>query len=100
MTMSIHFVTQDSRSHDSGLCEKNLNLLAHAQTLELDIGSECGGHGICGKDRIRVPEEFRHQFSAVTDEERSHLGPKLLAEGWRLGCQCFPEKSDLDVELR
>jgi ferredoxin len=95
----IRFRTPDGAIHDSGLCETQLNVLAHAQAIELSIGSSCGGHGICGSDRIRVPESVRAAFSGVSDEERRHLSAGELAQGWRLGCQCFPDRADLDATL-
>jgi 2Fe-2S ferredoxin len=90
--MSIRF-----KSHDTGFCDKNLNLLAHAQSIELDIGSECGGHGICGRDRVRI--EPGADLSPVTEAEREHLTPEELAQGWRLACQCFPEQSGLELTI-
>lgn len=98
--MSIKFRNNAvDRIHDTGICEKNLNLLAHAQSIELDIGSQCGGHGICGGDRIRLPTGERASFSPVTEAELEHLTPEELEQGWRLGCQCFPEKGDFDSTL-
>jgi ferredoxin len=82
----------------TGFCLRGLNLLAHAQAIELDIGSECGGHGVCGRDRVRVSGG---EVSPVTDAERRHLTAAELAAGWRLGCQCFPERdgASLRAEL-
>ena len=84
---------------DSGLCETQLNLLAHAQCIELDIGSRCGGHGICGGDRIRIPADSADAFSPITEKERQHLTAEELNAGWRLGCQCWPNRRDLDVYI-
>ena len=81
------------------LCEPNLNLLAHAQAIELDIGSRCGGHGICGGDRVQIPRHEQAKFSAVTEIEQRHLSPAEIADGWRLACQCFPDRSDLETEI-
>lgn len=83
---------------DSGLCDRNLNFLAHAQCIELDIGSQCGGHGVCGGDRIRVTGPMRGRLSPVTVAEREHLSEAELADGWRLACQVFPQQSDLLIE--
>lgn len=94
--MSIRFFKPDGQTHDSGLCERNLNFLAHAQAIELDLGSECGGHGICGKDRVRLPPGHA-PVSPITDEERDHLSAEELTQGWRLACQCFPEKNGCDI---
>lgn len=97
--MSIRFKTRAEGIKDSGLCEPHLNLLAHAQSIELDIGSECGGHGICGRDRVRIPVNELGAFSAPTDHEREHLTESDLGFGIRLACQVFPESEDLQTEL-
>lgn len=76
----------------------NLNLLAHAQMEELEIGSQCGGHGICGADRIQV-RALRGQLSEPTGAEQKHLGAEALAAGWRLGCQCYPQSDDAEIEV-
>ncbi len=70
-------------------CYQNLNLLAHAQMEELEIGSRCGGHGICGGDRIQVLVEPT-KLSPITEAEREHLSLLELSQGWRLACQCWP----------
>jgi ferredoxin len=77
---------------------RSLNLLAHAQLEETDIGSSCGGHGICGGDRVRplCPKEW---LSPPTEQEREHLGETEIAAGWRLGCQTYPAQDDLEIEL-
>lgn len=80
-------------------CIPNLNLLGHAQLVELSVGSRCGGHGICGGDRLRIPLEQMSMFSAITDKEREHLSKEDLALGWRLGCQTYPDQSTLDIEI-
>ncbi len=90
--MSVKFVGPDGKLHDAGLCDPRLNLLAHAQVIELEIGSRCGGHGQCGGDRVRIPADAL--VSAPTHEEREHLSAAELAQGFRLACQCFPEKLD------
>lgn len=84
-------------------CERQLNLLAHAQAIELEIGSRCGGHGVCGGDRVKValpgPERER-RLSPITEDERRHLSEAELQEGWRLACQCFPQASNDRLALR
>jgi ferredoxin len=97
--MPVRFALPDGNIRPTDLCEPQLNLLAHAQTIELDIGSLCGGHGICGGDRVRVPEGARSLLSPPTREEREHLGESGLAAGLRLACQCFPERAELDFVL-
>ncbi|MEK6578960.1 MAG: hypothetical protein AABZ55_07015 [Bdellovibrionota bacterium] len=97
--MSVSFKSPDGSSHDSGICEPKLNLLAHAQAIELDIGSECGGHGICGKDRVLIPKKIMNMFSMITEAERHHFSDAELGAGWRLSCQCFPNRGSLNCEI-
>lgn len=75
-----------------------LNLLGHAQMEELDIGSRCGGHGVCGGDRIKVSAKAG-EISPPTEIERKHLSAAELREGWRLGCQCFPERDGAEIRV-
>jgi ferredoxin len=77
--------------------EPNLNLLAHAQAIELDVGSRCGGHGICGGDRLRILTS-NSDVSPITEVERSHLSGDEIKRGLRLGCQTFPNRSDTIIE--
>lgn len=90
---AVYFKKPSGETCTTDFCERNLNLLAHAQALELDIGSECGGHGVCGKDRLLVAPEDQGRLSPPTHEERRHLSAELLAQGWRLGCQSYPNRS-------
>ena len=94
--MSITFIKNGRRTRIDSY--RNLNLLAHAQLEEMDIGSLCGGHGICGGDRIRVSCAEHAGLSPVTEIEKEHLTPEELASGWRLGCQSYPEQDDLEIE--
>jgi ferredoxin len=98
--MAVRFIRPDGARISAEFCERKLNLLAHAQALELDLGSECGGHGVCGKDRLRISPEDSRKLSAVTEVERRHLTAEELAMGWRLGCQCYPENDGDEIEAR
>jgi len=48
----------------------------------VSIALPCGGHGFCGRCRVRV----RGSLSPVTPEEREKLSAEKLAQGWRLAC--------------
>jgi ferredoxin len=96
--MPVIFQGFDGRARVEVDCYSQLNLLAHAQLDELAIGSRCGGHGHCGGDRVRVTASDG-ALSKVTDAEREHLTAAELANGWRLACQCFPERDGQRVEL-
>ncbi len=95
---SVEFLDPSGLLHNTGLCERNLNLLAHAQAIELEIGSICGGHGVCGGDRICVAIG-KERLSAVTENERIHLSSDEITQGWRLACQCFPEQPDGSIRV-
>lgn len=86
-------------THDCGYTLQGLNLLGHAQLIDLFIGSECGGQGRCGKDRVRIAQQDRQHFNPPTDIERRHLGEARLADGWRLACQCYPARDGLEVTV-
>lgn len=80
-------------------CEPQLNLLAHAQALEIGIGSRCGGHGVCGGDvvlpRLDDGSDPGALLSPHTEDERRHLSSEQLTQGYRLACQCYPNRTDL-----
>jgi ferredoxin len=78
---------------------RGLNLLGHAQLEELDIGSRCGGHGICGGDRVKVRVSDFAKLSPPTEAERKHLSAAQLREGWRLACQCWPSDDGAQLEV-
>ena len=99
-SFTVTFIREkDQARYDTRTCEPQLNLLAHAQIIELEIGSSCGGHGICGGDRICISPSQKRYFSAPTEEERRHLSAAEIDAGWRLACQCFPEPKDDSQEL-
>ncbi len=95
--MSIYFKTLSSIP-----CYRSLNLLAHAQLEELDIGSQCGGHGLCGGDKIQLDLTFNlnsTHLSVLTDAERRHLSEVEINSGWRLACQCWPSSDNQDIHI-
>jgi len=79
-----------------------LNLLAHAQIIEKDIQSRCGGHAECGTCRVIV---ISGKISPIRDEEQrllDKLGVTSAADDtkYRLACQCYPESdSDLVIQV-
>lgn len=63
-----------------------------ARNLGTDLQSVCGGHGKCGKCRVRLlnPAGFGQpakHLSPPTHQEANLLSDKELSEGWRLACQ-------------
>jgi ferredoxin len=96
--MPIRFIKPEGE-YEVG-CYRSLNLLAHAQMIELNIGSECGGHGVCGKDRIQILPIDQIKISPPTDHETEHLSVQEIADGYRLACQCFPSEDDLSFSVK
>ena len=80
-------------------CYQSLNLLGHAQLEETETGSECGGHGKCGKDRVLIAESDRLKLNAPTFAELKFLSSEQLLAGWRLACQAFPNQDGLDIAI-
>ncbi len=97
--MPIFFQNKNKEIHESERVFTNLNILAHAQILEIDIGSVCGGHGKCGKDRIQILEGASH-CSDLTQDELKHLSQTELQNGFRLGCQCFPNNESANYFIQ
>jgi len=58
-------------------------LLEAAARAGLILQTPCGGHGTCGKCRVRVPGEG----CTLGDASRAALSEEALAEGYRLACQ-------------
>lgn len=98
--MSIRFVNRTSANEfETGHCFQALNLLAHAQLIELSLGSQCGGKARCGKDRVWIAETDRKQLNSPHPSERALLGDEAVDSGWRLACQAFPSRDDLDLTV-
>jgi len=90
--------TKNKASYTVPFCDPNLNLLAHAQSEELEIGSICGGHGVCGGDKVIIDLDVQKKVcSPLTEDERKHLSSAQIAAGYRLACQCWPNQP---TELR
>jgi len=70
----------------------------------LNIRSECGGKGICGKCRVIVRD--LKAVNKVTSTEKKHLSKSEIDLGYRLACQTtilkdlvviIPEESRMDI---
>jgi ferredoxin len=96
--MSVKFLRK-SEILDSEVCWQGLNLLGHAQMIELFIGSKCGGHGECGADRVRLRPEDQAKVNAPGAVEKSFLSAEELASGVRIACQCFPNEDGLSIQV-
>jgi len=68
-----------------GKFEEKTNLLSTAQALGVDIRSDCGGKGTCGKCRVVVVEGEK-ELAPPSEFEKKILGDALGA-GYRLACR-------------
>lgn len=76
-----------SRPQDGNIAADFLpgdDLLGAISGAGIRINAHCGHRGICGKCRVQV---VSGALSAETEEERKHLGPELLRDGWVLACR-------------
>jgi ferredoxin len=96
--MSIIF-SRGKQQWDAEICMQGLNVLGHAQMIELFIGSECGGHGKCGKDRVYIDPQDQSLVNPPTALERAHLSAEQISSGMRLACQCFPSKDGISLRV-
>ncbi|MGE4234393.1 MAG: 2Fe-2S iron-sulfur cluster-binding protein [Bacteriovoracia bacterium] len=92
----IQFKKKNNSIEKVDYCNKNLNFLGHAQIEQIDVGSICGGHGHCGKDKIRFKKEDLVYISEPSVEEKAHLTKEEIDKGYRLSCQVFPEDCNRD----
>lgn len=96
--MSVRFF-RDGRMVSAVDCFQSLNILAHAQIEECETGSECGGHGKCGKDRVIIVESDRKKLNAPTLPEKKFFTADEIENGWRLACQAFPNEDAMEMEV-
>jgi uncharacterized 2Fe-2S/4Fe-4S cluster protein (DUF4445 family) len=83
MTVYIDFEPVGRR----GECPSEQSLFDCAHRLGVDLVSLCGGAGSCGRCIVQVVDG---EVSEPTPAEGEVLGPKELAEGYRLACQVIP----------
>ncbi len=76
------------------LCSEPLTLLDAARQANINLRSDCGGAGICGKCVIQC--FFSTQENHPTEIEKSFLSESELKSGLRLACETIAE-SDLKV---
>jgi len=78
---------QYARGRDGTQLTKGNTVLEHIRGIGgVEIGSECGGKGICGKDIIRIAQGM-HCFGERTVAEKRFTEQGILKENHRLACQ-------------
>ena len=71
------------------------SLLDCARQLNVDLVSICGGSGICGRCKVQV---ISGDVSERTEDEKSQLTERELAQNCRLACRTFP-RSDVTINV-
>jgi uncharacterized 2Fe-2S/4Fe-4S cluster protein (DUF4445 family) len=85
--MAKMYFPQYARGRGGVELEKGQTVLQHIRRIGgVEIDSECGGQGVCGRDVIRL-ERGLSSLSKVTEAERRLLGPDKIEHGQRLACQ-------------
>lgn len=72
------------KKEHSTVVPKGITLYEASISAGIDIGSICGGRGICGKCKVRI---VQGDFSPLTERERKYLSPEEIKQGYRLACQ-------------
>lgn len=74
-----------------------LNVLAHADTYDMDLPQMCGGHGECGTCRVRV---VAGNLTHIRHEEQMLMTrhARRFQKGERLSCQTRP-LGDCTIEV-
>jgi len=85
--MAKMYFPQYARGRDGVDITVGESVLTHIRKIGgVEIDSECGGRGVCGKDAIRV-EQGREFLSELTQVEKELRYEGKLPEGLRLACQ-------------
>lgn len=74
--------------------ESGTNLLKFMRKNSIDVNASCGGHGTCGKCKVKV----EGLPDIKSDKEKKMLGSKSIEKGYRLACYNLI-KADLDIYL-
>ncbi len=93
------YFPQYARGRDGTEIILGETILEHIRRIGgVEINSECGGKGICGKDIIRV-EQGLESLIEVTFSERKFLEQDKLKSGQRLACQARVTKEAGDIKV-
>ena len=97
MLMSKMYFPQCARGRDGINIVPGESVLEHIRRIGgVEIDSECGGHGTCGKDIIRFEQGFR-SLQDLTDVEKKIIPEDKCKLGQRLACQAKVIKDTEDI---
>ncbi len=93
------FFPQYARGRDGIEIEVGQSILGHIRRIGgVEIDSECGGQGICGRDIIRVEEGLQH-LAEMSDIEKYFLEQGKLQPSQRLACQAKVAGGEEDIKI-
>lgn len=64
--------------------EPAITILKAAKEAGIEVRSECGGEGSCGKCRVIIKDQSH--LNEISDRELKHITPAELSLGYRLAC--------------
>ncbi len=70
------------------VCPSGVNILEYLRKRQFPVTADCGGHGICGKCKIRLLAGTL----PVCKEDEKIFSKEELAEGIRLACKAVPKE--------
>lgn len=96
--MATMYFPQYARGRDGTEVVKDWTILQHIRKLGIEIDSECGGIGKCGKDIIRV-EQGSQYLAEMTPVEKRFLEEGRLKPDQRLACQARIAQDAGDLKI-
>ena len=93
------YFPQYARGRDGVDIAVGETILAHIRQVGgIEIDSECGGQGVCGRDAVRI-ERGAGYLSAPTTVEEEFLRKGALRPDQRLACQARPVRDVGDIRV-
>lgn len=90
---------QYARGRDGIDIEVGQSVLEHIRRIGgVEIDTECGGQGICGRDIIRVEQGLEY-LTEMSDVEKHFLEQDKLKPGQRLACQARVAGDEEDIKI-
>lgn len=96
--MATMYCPQYARGRDGTEIVKGWTILQHIRKLGIEIDSQCGGIGKCGKDVIRV-EQGSQYLAEMTSIEKRFLEEGRLKSDQRLACQARIAQDAGDLKI-
>ncbi|MBL0387219.1 (2Fe-2S)-binding protein [Tumebacillus sp. ITR2] len=63
-----------------------VTILSAARAAKVMLPSKCGGRGACTTCKVQIKSDV--PLSALSRMEKHMLSDRMVADGFRLGCQC------------